>query len=293
MQTIRQIYDDYVALNQPRLRPATMANFRSSMKHLFEYFGEDRKLDTIKRREVVEFLRFGLGPKEFKQSTLEGLVTQYKGLWLHASDTLDTVDIDTWKMLRSWRFANKDRSAAKSRVPEVADVVKVIRMESNRNPRIAMLLKFISYMGVRANEAGTILVRDVKTIDNVLTVTIRQSKTEAGNRTIPVHRDLVNEVRMLCYDRDPEATLLGYGINKEGRSTISAVVHQSLKKNNATFTCHGLRHSFIDRCRDAGIDKELRDQIVGHRMAGMGGVYGKGYNLKVQQEAINKIQLTA
>ena len=293
MQTIREIYDDYVALNEPRLRPATIANFKSAMKHLFEYFGEDRKLDTIKRREVVEFLRFGLGPKDFKASSLAGLVTNYKSLWLHASDTLDTVDVDTFKMLRSWRFANKDRSPAKSRVPEVSDVVKVIRMESNRNPRIAMLMKFIALMGVRANEAGTILVRDVKMIDNVLTVTIRKSKTEAGNRTIPVHRDLVNEVRMLCYDRDPEATLLGYGINKQGRSTISAVVHQSLKKNKAAFTCHGLRHLFIDKARDAGIPKELRDMIVGHRMAGMGGVYGKGFNLKKQQEALNKIQLTA
>ena len=53
---------------------------------------------------------------------------------------------------------------------------------------------------------------------------------------------------------------------------------------------HSTRHNFRDACREAGLDEEIADRLMGHKGNGATGRgYGKGFSLERLKEAMDKI----
>ena len=53
---------------------------------------------------------------------------------------------------------------------------------------------------------------------------------------------------------------------------------------------HSFRHCFEDACRDSDVPKEIMDALQGHGEAGMSKRYGRGYDLRKLNDAMEKVQ---
>ena len=119
------------------------------------------------------------------------------------------------------------------------------------------------YHGFRVNELTCLLPEDFVTDVEVPYINIehnqiRKVKNDYTQRHVPIHPEYIRFV-----DRFPFTSNAGAGDNFSRR----------LKKATG-ISAHGIRHSFITRMRQAGIEYSIAMAIVGHKPMGMTADYG-------------------
>ena len=62
--------------------------------------------------------------------------------------------------------------------------------------------------------------------------------------------------------------------------------------SDSTFAVHGLRHTFNTLCRNASIDWELREFIVGRSGQGQGAKYGEAAHVATYLKELAKIDFS-
>jgi integrase len=85
----------------------------------------------------------------------------------------------------------------------------------------------------------------------------------------------------------------GFPRYKDKGTHLSNTINKFLRENDLLETdrhsAYGLRHSFEDRMKDAGVSDDLRRELMGHAVDRP--KYGKGYTLAVKQAALLKMTL--
>ncbi len=158
------------------------------------------------------------------------------------------------------------------------------------------------YTGARLEEVAQLCVEDIRKIDNSWCLDINEQgdkkiKSDASNRVIPLHDELlslkfiefVETQKSNGHDRlFPELTKGrdGYGHSFQkwfGREKTKA----GFPKLTKSF--HSLRHTFIDRLRNLGVDEAKLAALAGHANISITSIYGQGYHVKQLYEAVNKL----
>ncbi|EHH67469.1 site-specific integrase [Gluconobacter morbifer] len=163
------------------------------------------------------------------------------------------------------------------------------------------------YSGARLNELGTLRIRDVVREDDIDVLHILTGKTVNAARRIPIH----NEVKRLGFLRYVEGRRLsGDGLDdllfpmiraetSKGKKPTSPFsnwwgreARKAVPELNKSF--HSFRHTAKRALRNAGVDKTLRDAVMGHDAEDVAEVYGldetgSGFELAVLDKAIQAI----
>ena len=121
----------------------------------------------------------------------------------------------------------------------------------------------IWYHGFRVNEVACLLPEDIVTDVEIPYINIehnhiRKVKNDYTQRHVPIHPSYLRFI-----DKFPFTTNNRAGDNFSRR----------LKKVTG-ISAHGIRHSFITRMRQAGIEYSIAMAIVGHKAQGMTASYG-------------------
>jgi integrase len=66
----------------------------------------------------------------------------------------------------------------------------------------------------------------------------------------------------------------GYYSGKPSKDFSAYIARIGVKTTKTSF--HSFRHTFKDACRNAGIQPDLNDILLGHSLPGMAGRYGSG-----------------
>ena len=119
------------------------------------------------------------------------------------------------------------------------------------------------YHGFRVNELTCLLPEDFVTDVEIPYINIehnhiRRCKNDYTQRHVPIHPSYLRFIHQFPFTTNPRA-----GDNFSRR----------LKKATG-ISAHGIRHSFITRMRQAGIEYSIAMAIVGHKPAGMTASYG-------------------
>ncbi|MCW2265881.1 integrase [Gluconobacter cerinus] len=164
------------------------------------------------------------------------------------------------------------------------------------------------YSGARLNELGTLRIGDVIRESDIDALRIRAGKTVNAVRRIPIH----NEVKRLGFLRYvEERRLSGDGEDaplfpmiraetSKGKKPTSPFsnwwgreARKAVPELNKSF--HSFRHTAKRALRNAGVDKTLRDAVMGHEAGDVAEAYGldetgSGFELAVLNKAIQAIQ---
>lgn len=114
---------------------------------------------------------------------------------------------------------------------------------------------FCCCTGVRVCEALTIKCSDIDQKNNVIKITLTDSKTKKHKRKIPYHPDLLKDFEL------KRGKLLFEDITDEGSKQY---FYKLYKKLNLNLSRHSTRHTFVSVCKHIGIDSKVVQNWVGH-----------------------------
>jgi len=112
----------------------------------------------------------------------------------------------------------------------------------------------------------------------------REIKTQSSDRVLPI-----TGMALEVLKKHPA----GFPRYKDKESSLSAALLKFFRKNKLLPTSdhfiYSLRHSFEDRMKEAGVDFEMRQILMGHSMDRP--EYGEGGSMRLKQDIMKKVAL--
>ena len=159
--------------------------------------------------------------------------------------------------------------------------------------------------GCRLEELGQLSLTDIKFEDDIWYLDIntmdegKSLKTKGSKRKVPLH-PLVIDSGFITYvetmrKNGASQVFPELERNSPGKTTAAwskwwGRYCSQIGLTDTRKVFHSFRHAFKDACRAAGIEEAIHDTLTGHAAPHVGRTYGKGYPLKVLDEAVAKIE---
>ena len=172
------------------------------------------------------------------------------------------------------------------------EIVSLYKIALDENQMLADLILIAMYTGARIEEICSLLCKDVDLKEE--SITIVDAKTEAGERTIPIHPYIKDRIEKLIEDSTDDYLLSDLTKNKYGdRANALGQRFGRLKtrqKFSSRYVFHSIRKTFTTMLENAGVGENLAADIVGHEKPRITyGLYSGGASLEVMRGAIMKI----
>ena len=197
------------------------------------------------------------------------------------------------KYVLSKKRNSKSQNKTESWLPFGKEDVEKIYFESIRKEdwELAQLITLASYTGARIEEICSLEQRHVDLKNKC--VYIKDAKTEAGERTIPIHDALIPVVKELMKIENtyllPNLTASKFN----DRSNAIGKRFGRLKNKmgfSKRYVFHSIRKTFTTQLENALIPENITADILGHEKPRITyGTYSGGTNLDVKRKAINKV----
>ncbi|MCK0512351.1 tyrosine-type recombinase/integrase [Aromatoleum buckelii] len=259
-------------------------------------------IEGINRKSVREWLDgLSKGDKPLSPSSITRIVGFCRNFWRYLQETQEVPeDEDTPFVVPSFAKVSKRNGTKKGWIPfHPSDVVRLHAEATKNDQPLADLILLGAYTGARIEELCSLKLADVGA--DYLRIT--DAKTEAGNRTVPIHSALVETVERLKKTRkaNPETgsddgyLLSGLTFNKYGDRSNAIGKRFGRLKDELGYgeqqVFHSIRKTVVTMLENAGVSENLTADIVGHDKPRITyGLYSGGASLEVMREAIERIR---
>jgi len=129
------------------------------------------------------------------------------------------------------------------------------------------------YSGARRSEIAKLHARDFMLDDDSGRhyFFIRQGKTRAARRRVPVHNELI-EAGLMDWVNSIDGLLFDKAKKNPNRATelFNSLLPEDVNDIGERMVLHSLRHTFITKARSTGVNHTLLQQVVGHEKTGAG-----------------------
>lgn len=270
------------------LKPATMADVRSSMKHLQAFLGPDATLVDATQESVFAFKTdylpetAGLSP-----TTADKHVTHLRGLWAWAiSDRRllrgkgGVAQVNPWLEVEkgvSKKKTNRQKRKQKREQYTPDEIAALFKAEPVWGSRKADVIRLALVTGVRADEIASLQLVNVKGDGSGFT--IPEGKSESARRFIP----LVEDAQRLLAERsaavaelqtelpESERRLFPEWPQRPSNGKASALPQWFTRfrrevlgdETNGRLTLHSMRHTWATVARRAGLPRDIRQELGG------------------------------
>jgi integrase len=188
----------------------------------------------------------------------------------------------------------KKRKSEARRHLEDGEIATLYKAARETDPVLSDLILLGAYTGCRIEELCSLRVEHATT--EALTIT--DAKTEAGDRTVPVHKKLRQLVARLLDESKDGYLLTGLTFNKYGdRSNAIGKRFGRLKTSlgfDNRIVFHSLRKSFITKLERSGVPESTIARLVGHeineRTSLALGLYSGGLSIEQLRPAVDKVE---
>ena len=276
------LLDDWIA-SISHLKPKTRVMFRSDTESLVKRFKYAENLTKRAVRIWVNELTL-----EKSSGTVKKLLTACSSFWKFLQSR-DYVDIEKESPFHGFKFKS-DGIHYKPFDPE--DVVKLVELADVDDKPLASLIKLAAYTGARLEELCQLKVGDI-TQNN--SFKIREAKTEAGIREVPIHNKIIGLVNNLKFESED-----GYLIASTSKNKLSVRGAPMSKRFGrlrtklgfgSEYVFHSLRKTVVTLLEQAQVSENLTADIVGHEKPRITyGLYSGGNTLEAKREALELIQ---
>lgn len=152
-------------------------------------------------------------------------------------------------------------------------VVELLKKSESKPEWFQWFLKLALYSGARRSEIAQLTSDDFRVCKETEReyFVIKQSKTKAGRRIIPLHPSLTGQ-GFLLWLTEAEGSLFPVALRNPNRVTehFSSLISEHENDLGERVVFHSLRHTFITKVRASGISTPLVQQFVGHEKTGAG-----------------------
>jgi integrase len=164
----------------------------------------------------------------------------------------------------------------------------------DKDEKLADLVLLGMHTGARIEELCSLLCKDINLIEE--SIAIRNAKTEAGERVIPIHSAIKDRVTQMIEKSTDDYLFTKLNKNKYGDRSNSLGKRFGRMKVKVGFTTrqysfHSIRKTFTTLLENAGVGENITADIIGHEKPRITyGLYSGGSTLETMRESIEKIR---
>lgn len=302
-----------VQIDRRKDKPATVRKNKDSLILFAEIIGRERLMSEIGQADAAFFAETIADykmPSGFKRSpnTINGYISSINKFskWVRGFRSEAKHPVIEWESLR----AKKQTRASEERdLVTDEQAVKIFTSEKfldkkESDKAVYWCINIAAYSGLRLEEIAQLNpTKDIFSDNGIYFFNVTESngeqtlKTDAAKRRVPMHPKL-RELGFLDYVSDlnmAKATVLfpservrdgrkGKNVGKRAGRLMENVL------NTSGITLHSFRHTVATKFKNAQVDELIAAAILGHSVTGMTyGRYGKGYEIGLLNEAIQKL----
>ena len=133
----------------------------------------------------------------------------------------------------------------------------------------ARLLEFIMLTAVRSNEARGATWSEIDLDAGVWTIPAARMKMHRDH-DVPLSTPVIALLRRMEAEKTNSTFVFvggrGVGAKEAGKPMRNASLHALMKRAGGEATTHGFRSSFRDWCGETGVDRELAERCIAHKV---------------------------
>jgi integrase len=264
-------------------------------------------LEDISREAVRSHIGFLSKEENLSNNSIKRDLTNLAVYWDYLRDNLGIIKESETNPFRGHKLPPENRKEAmkKKRLPFSQEDIQRIhetlmdKADSGNTANKDLLDMFLIaiYTGARLEEIGRIKIKNIfADTDNKQSFRIEDAKTEAGNRSVPIHPQLLptiqNRLNENSSDNEylfPDLSLSKYGKRTDAIGKRFGRIKKSLGYDSR-FNFHCLRHTVVTLLEQAGVPESISADIVGHEKTNLTyGLYSGGTSIEQKREAIGKL----
>jgi integrase len=238
-------------------------------------------LNDVSRKEVRRWVTELMA--ELKPATVQRMMTDCRTYWAY----LATIEAVPEESAPFDRLGLKVKSTP--RIPwSPKDLVALHCAAEVKNQVLADLIKLAMYSGARLGELVNLRVADVEEDHYRIT----SSKTEAGVRVVPIHREVQQTMARLI-EESKDGYILS-GITGRHRVDTMSKAFQRLRKKlgytDKRLVFHSIRNTMITLLERAGVPEGTVQDLIGHERSTLAGsTYSGKSTIEMRNESLDKL----
>ena len=274
--------------------------------YLLASLEEDRLLTSVNRADARAFRDYLVGQKD-KRSTRKGFKKALKPGSINKAiqiiSAIFTVAIREWELkainpFTGLKVEETENQRDKRRSFTDAELTAYLSALDRVNIQAKQCAILMVYTGARTGEIGGLEAQDVHLEGQIPHIIIRpngvrQLKTPSSKRTIPLIGEALNAAKVALGaipKGQPVAPLFARYGKPRGQDGLSAVlmkvIRDKMKIADPKLVAYSARHTMKDKLRNALVQPDLQDAIMGHTRGQVSEGYGDGYWLPRLSEAL-------
>ena len=256
----------------------------SFLKHIGK---NDIPLLEIRRKQVISWYE----KLDKAGSTKSSYLTELRGIWKYAID-IEEIRQNEEKPFHDHEVDTSDKRPYKafsdSELDKIFITIKDIKRQSYK-----LIVRLGLVTGCRISELCNLRVEDVKEREGFTYISIRDGKTKAAKRDVPIHNWVKNELLEQAKGKTDylfdDLTTDRNGRRSTGASQWFGRLKKKLNINDDRKCFHSFRKHAATAYERGGVPENVAAQIIGHEN-GKGltfGLYSDGFDLKPLFEALH------
>ncbi|MEA2019786.1 MAG: tyrosine-type recombinase/integrase [Campylobacterota bacterium] len=269
----------------------TIGDYLTTFKLLKKYF-DTKYIDEIKLIEFEEWQEW-LNNGERSNRTINKYTRHLRGFIKWAIDRNELKN-DNAKGLELMDEKKEKQERKKEARNYTKDEVQKILNYDYKDTTYNKIFKILAYTGMRSGELHALTNDDIKIEDNIHYFDIKDSKTIAGIRKVPISYEILD---MVLDTNFPMMNCTENAYQKRLRTKLYKAIEEE-KKENDTLNVHTLRGTFIENAinnnRNENMIVPIVQEVVGHTKNDKESLtldtYMKGQELELKLNITNNIK---
>lgn len=281
--TLEKAINRYIEHKTGRIENSTLENYEIFKNHLYNYFNKDTDIETITAVKVEDYQNY-LKKLGKSNGTINNIISFPKGAFKYLMG-LKLASYNAFSSAKDLEVESNKEALTN------LDIKKVLTKNSNKT--INLMLKLGLYAGFRIGEVWELQVESIDIKNGFIHSKMKDTKTKKHTRIIPIHSDLIEDLKEAIKDRT-NGRLIHFNGEKRASKTLNELVNKYVKKTTGTKlkTFHATRHSFSKQIEDYNL-KDIKI-LLGHKASD---ITTKSYlksdtNWAKKVEMINQIDYT-
>ncbi|WP_405233600.1 DUF6538 domain-containing protein [Lentisalinibacter salinarum] len=297
--TLSRAVKDYLDHIEGQVRHATWTEKKSVLDSMVGFFEPGFRVADFDKAAASKYVRDHLLPSGKAPRTVRkqaSITSAFLG-WAEAADLVEVNPMPAINKL----LPKVPRGQAR-RAWEPEEVLKVLETFEERGKRLwSRYFSILLYTGARAGEIAELRTEDAQ--DGILRIyedreAGRHVKTESSVRNVPIHPVIQPVIDAMREESTDDFLLPGLrrAKSRDGSrahtigNKMMQVVREKAKVTDPKLVLHGLRNTWETAAGRAGVSKEMRDFITGHKAQDVATVhYYGGPAMEQLEKAIRKV----
>jgi integrase len=297
---LRNLIDPWLAEAAANITKQTCGHHRVAANSFLAWAGEGVLVEDVTRKKAGEFVGHLLKPERgLKPKTVKRYLSSLSSLWNWLEARGHAAQDNPWLRQGVAKKSKRGQAAPRKQWTDAA-LIKVLsgRYTPKYTATLHELVRLALVTGARIEELCALRTRDAHRRPDGWWLTIREGKTEAAVREIPIHDSAAHVIERRR--KSPDEFLfdgLTPGGDDDKRSSYASKAFgrytRKLQLADERQVFHALRNTFTEAMEAAEVPESTTKLIIGHKRESLTyGHYSKGERVKLRQ-AINKLKYPA